>query len=100
MLVLFHIQMPANAGIFFRNVMEIAAFDFYEVDDLVHGTFNIEPSEPISAQFAALGLQSQYFLVNMGTMVFFILIYILLLCVMVPLLGMCRGCSERIERWF
>jgi len=39
MMPLFQIEMPANAGIFFANVMEIASFDFYDVADVVHETF-------------------------------------------------------------
>jgi len=36
MMPLFKIEMPANAGIFFKHVMEIAAFDFYDFGDIIH----------------------------------------------------------------
>ena len=28
--------MPSNAGMFFKQVMQIAAFDFYDFGDIIH----------------------------------------------------------------
>lgn len=36
MMPLFEVQMPSNANMFFRQVMQIAAFDFYDFSDIVH----------------------------------------------------------------
>ena len=36
---LFHVQIPALAGIFFRHLMEIAAFDFFEFDEDIYELF-------------------------------------------------------------
>ena len=47
MMPLFQIQLPANAGMFFRSVMEIAAFDFYDFTDIIHELFQIEGTDPI-----------------------------------------------------
>jgi len=30
---LFDVQMPANAGMYFKVIMQIAAFDFYDTTD-------------------------------------------------------------------
>ncbi len=47
MMPLFKIEMPANAGIFFKHVMEIAAFDFYDFGDIIHEHMQIEPTDPL-----------------------------------------------------
>lgn len=58
MMPLFVITMPANAGLFFRSLMEIAAFDFYDFSDIVHDLFQIEETEAIDANFEAIGFES------------------------------------------
>ena len=75
-MTLFQVLMPSNAGIFFRHVMEIAAFDFFDFDDIIHENFNIEPTEPADIRFGTLGFESLYFLVNLGTMAVFFLLYL------------------------
>ena len=94
---LFQVILPSNCGLFFKQVMEIAAFDFYEFGDIIHSKFEIEETEPVSEGFEQIGFESQYFLVNMGTMVIFYAIY--LLCFLIaPVLRACRGCSKFIKR--
>ena len=39
MMPLFQIVMPSNVSIFFRNIMEIASFDFFDIDEYVHESF-------------------------------------------------------------
>ena len=51
MLPLFQIMMPANASNFFKEIMKIAAFDFYDLGDIIHTHFKIEPTEPINGNF-------------------------------------------------
>ena len=51
MMPLFQITMPANAGLFFRALMEIAAFDFYDFSDFVHNIFQVEPKETTDLNF-------------------------------------------------
>ena len=69
--------MPSNAGIFMREVMAIASFDFFDFSDAIHYVFGIDATEVIDINFEQLGFESQYFLVNLGTMALFYLIYIL-----------------------
>lgn len=88
--------MPANAAVFFRAIMEIAAFDFVDFGDTIHDTFEIEETEPIDVNFNSIGFESQYFLVNMGTMVVFYLIY-LVLALLVSVLACCGRCSKSLE---
>ena len=81
MMPLFEIMMPGNAGIFFKAIMEIAAFDFYEFGEHIHDWLDIPPTEPVDYKFDAIGFESRYFLVNMGSMAIFYLIYIVLILV-------------------
>ena len=81
MMPLFKIEMPANAEMFFTGMMQIAAFDVYEFGDIIHELMMIDPTDPINENYEKLGFQSQYFLVNMGTILVFVLTYILSLIV-------------------
>lgn len=58
MMPLFNISMPANAAVFFRHIMEIAAFDFVDFGDIIHETFEIEETEPIDVNFDSIGFES------------------------------------------
>ena len=55
---LFNIILPSNCGIFFRQVMEIASFDFYDFGDIIHENFKIEETEPVSDGFEEIGFES------------------------------------------
>ena len=55
--------------------MEIAAFDFYDFGDIIHTLFGIVPTDAYNSKFESVGFESQYFMVNVGTMVVFYLIY-------------------------
>ena len=77
--------MPGNAGLFFRQLMSIAAFDFYEFGDLIHEQFAIPETESINANFESIGFESVYCLVNIGTMFLFYLLYILCVVIMLAL---------------
>lgn len=76
MMPLFQITMPANAGLFFRSLMEIAAFDFYDFSDFVHDLFQVEPKETTDLNFEAIGFESKYFLVNIGSLAVIFLVYV------------------------
>ena len=55
---LFNIILPSNCGIFFRQVMEIASFDFYDFGDIIHENFKIQETEPVSDGFEEIGFES------------------------------------------
>ena len=78
MMPLFCVLMPANAKDFFKTIFQIAAFDFVDLTDFYSNLFNIEPTEAIDDNFDEIGFSSRYFLVNMGTLGFFFLIYLIL----------------------
>lgn len=59
--------------------MQIAAFSFYDFGNIIHNTFGVPETEPVDENFESVGIESQYLLVNMGTMICFFLLQILLL---------------------
>lgn len=92
MMPLFQVELPANAGLFFKAVMQIAAFDFYEFGDVVHSVFQVDPTEPIDSNFEAIGFESQYLLVNMGSLFIGYFLYAISLFCITPA---CRCCKKK-----
>ena len=68
MLPLFDVSMPGNTRDFFAQIMQIAAFDYYDFSDIIYNVFKIFPTEPINTAFEALGFESNYVLVNIGSL--------------------------------
>ena len=71
--------MPANASVFFLNLMTIAAFDFYEIGEDVNRWLDLDPTDPVSQNFNQLGFESLYFINNMGTLILWPLLIAFLL---------------------
>jgi len=69
------VTLPANAGMFFAQLMSIAAFDFFEVGPYLDKLLNLEPSDPVNGNFEAVGFESVYFLHNLGTLVLAFVVY-------------------------
>ena len=74
MMPLFQIQMPANAGVVFNLIMQIAAFDYIDLSENIY-ELGVKPTQPIDANFEMVGLESQYLIVNMGTMLALYMLY-------------------------
>lgn len=51
LLPLMKVQLPANAAIFFKSIFQIAAFDFYDMNDVIHEALELEPTEPFNENF-------------------------------------------------
>ena len=75
MLPLCKVELPINASKFFKGISEIAAFEIYDLNDPIHKMLNIMPTEPFSENFGELGFESKYMLNNLGTMMFFYILY-------------------------
>ena len=75
MMPLFKVTLPANAGMFFAQMMQIAAFEVVDIKPLLDGLFGLDPSEPLNANFEAVGLESIYLLHNMGTICLVFVVY-------------------------
>lgn len=94
---LFKINIPANAGLFFKQIMQIAAFDIIEIGEPLDKLLNLEPTEPINDNFEAVGFESIYLLNNMGT--FAIAYFIWILAAIIALfLKICMKWSKKLKR--
>ena len=67
MLPLFKIIMPSNLALVFYILMRIAAIDVIPTDGLYDTVFNLEPTEPLSINFAAVGFESLWLIYNLGS---------------------------------
>lgn len=95
MLPLFKITVPANAGMFFSQIMQIAAFDFFETGPYIDALLGLPPSEPLNANFEAVGFESLYLLHNMGTLFIAFVAYFTLVLLAFFCQYIC--CCERVK---
>jgi len=73
---LFKVIIPANASLFFAQMMAIAAFDLIETGPYLDVLLNLPPSDPLNSNFAAVGFESRFVLHNMGTLLLALVIYL------------------------
>ena len=52
-------SMPANAGIIFRKLAEIAAFDYFTIEDTVDDILDLLPTEPVNNKMETIGFESR-----------------------------------------
>ena len=79
MLPLCKVNLPANAAKFFNSIFQIAAFDFYDLNEIIDSLLDLEVTDPLTPNFEKIGFESRGFLNNMGTMIFFYVFYPLLI---------------------
>ena len=85
LLTLFNVKMPANASIFYVNLMAIASFDFYEMGEFYDDILSLEPTAPYNENFELIGFGSLYFLNNLGTMSISFIAYAIWVCIILIL---------------
>lgn len=73
------VSLPANLSRVFDTLTKIAAFDIYEIGELVEQSLKLESLEPINEKFESIGLESKYFINNLGT--FFLVLVFYAACV-------------------
>ena len=83
-------KLPENAAAFFGFLFPIAAFDILQTDPFWLYVLNVKPPEGLSPNFVAVGFETTYFLNNMGTMFFIVLIFPGLM-LLAKLLGICKS---------
>ena len=89
--------MPGNARDFFVQIMTIAAFDYYDFSNRIHALFQVPRTKPINDDFEALGFESEYLIVNMGSLIVPWLLHAVLIIVLI-LISCCQCRSERARR--
>ena len=82
--------MPANAGIYFNCLMQVAAFEFFETDDLFYDLNYGYETEPLTTNFGTIGFDSMWFLNNMSSMGILMVLFPLIFLIS-PLLCCCEG---------
>ena len=78
---LLDVSMPANADSFFTSLTKISSFDIVEIGDFVDRILDLLPSSPVSYKFEAIGLESAYFINNLGSFIFVIAAQIILVII-------------------
>lgn len=68
-------NIPANASMFFARLLEIAAFDIFEIGEFVNDYLSLEQTDPINERYEASGLESKYFINNLGTFFLILIVY-------------------------
>ena len=98
LLALIKSNIPANAHMFFVRLTNIAAFDFAdsgeaifgpdfpEFDDMINYSLDLPPSEPYNQNFEASRIESIYFINNLGSFYFILMVYFLLYLVLVVIM--------------
>ena len=85
LLPLLDTSMPPNAGMFFEELTKIAAFDILEIGEyfdfgeFVNDLLDLVPSDPINYKFETIGLETLFFINNMGSFYLVILLEVALI---------------------
>ena len=74
LLPLFKSNIPANSGMVFSVINKVAAFDILEIGEYVDEFLEMQPSEPVNEKFETIGLESLYFINNIGS--FFLAVFV------------------------
>ena len=98
LLPLCHTNTPANAGMVWRVLWKIVSFDLLEVSDEVHDYLEIDIMDnPVNERFETLGIESKYFINNMG-FIFFILLLVMLLVILWAIFMWFSDCSKTAKK--
>ena len=89
--------MPANSGMFFNVIQAVAAFDVFEIGEYVEDYMELLPEDPVSEKFETIGMESKYFMNNMGSF-FLALCFDLVLIVLWVILFPLRKCSKKLGK--
>ena len=68
-------MVPPNAALFFNSLMQICAFDPIPTEDWWHEVLQVEVTEPVSPNFAIIGYESKWLLVNLGSFAFILIAF-------------------------
>ena len=72
---LLHIELPALCGIFFGFLMQIASFDLIPIDNYIDEHTPMTPKDPINQNFEAVGFESLYVIINLGSMLILFVLF-------------------------
>ena len=78
LLPLLKTNIPANAGMVFNTMTKVAAFDVFEIGEYVNNALELLATDPVNEKFETIGLESLYFINNVGSFFLVVLIDIFL----------------------
>ena len=96
LLPLFHTNTPANVGMVWHVLWKIVSFNLFEINDKVDDYLEIGIDDPINERFETIGIESKYFINNMGFAFFMIGFMILLVIIWAVFICLSR-CSSNIK---
>ena len=85
---------------YFRILRRIVWFEVFEIDEFVSDFMDLEHVDPVSAKFETIGIDSKYFINNMGSFFLILvldLVLILIWNLLVPM-GKCCKFAKRIRK--
>lgn len=83
---LIEVPFPGNAFMIYEVMMTVATFEILPSDEILPGMFpNLTEEVPFSTKFERLGYETQYIIMNMGTMFLVFLLNFFLLVIYLPL---------------
>ena len=71
----------------------IAAFDFIDIGEYVNSVLKLMPKDPVNEKFETMGLESTYFINNLGSFFFAIMFEFFLVFIWL-ILGIIGQCSK------
>ena len=79
-----------------EQLMRLAALDILPMDEPINYLLDIEPTDPLNEKFEGVGLESEYFLNNMGSL-FLVYFCFPIVCLVNYFLGKCPKSCKRIH---
>ena len=64
---------------------KIAAFDVFEIGEYVESFLSLPPSDPVNEKFETIGLESLYFISNLGSFFLFLAFYFVAIAIWIIL---------------
>lgn len=68
-LLIINVKIPANAQVFFAGLLGFVTFDIIELGPYIRSWLGLVDEELVNDNFESLGYESNYFVINMGTLV-------------------------------
>ena len=72
---LLNVILPGTTSIFFSYLMRIASFEVISIGSMLEENLNMTPRDPINQNFETIGFDSMYCLINLGSMLIFMILF-------------------------
>ena len=95
---LFGVALPGTLNTFFGYIMRVASFDLLPVDEYLSGKIKMTPRDPINCAYEAIGFETMYTLMNLGTMLIILMLFPALALIEVSLKFCKCSCSQKMRQ--